>query len=212
MWWLKENATWKENFSLAKSPLKQVLVISCVTSRAWWKHSWVQCCVRCWGYRWSSTCAWQRHSDGRRWSSRNSGHQSLRSPWATGSARSSRSSCSCGAWRWRSTPPKPNWTTSSGTTAGSGASTTTASSTASARFTTRAPRRARARAPWTDPCAFAPSVPAFTRGARASGTGRAVRCARPWRGCASTGAKRTACWRSSGWETSDPQLPFTSLL
>ncbi|CAF91613.1 unnamed protein product, partial [Tetraodon nigroviridis] len=42
------------------------------------------------------------------------------------------------------------------------------------------------------------SVPAFTRGARASATRRAVRCARPWRACACTGAGRTACWRSSG--------------
>ena len=102
------------------------------------------------------------------------------SPWATGPVRTaappsrcsscSCSSCSCssccrrsprGASR-RSTPPKPTWTMSSGTTGGSGASTTTVSSTGSERCITRAPRRVRARAPRTGPCASDPSVPAST--------------------------------------------------
>lgn len=143
-----------------------------------------------------------------------------RSTWATGNARSaaspSRSPCCCGAWRssrWRrSTPPRLTWTTSSGTTGASGASTTTGLFTASERFITRAPRRVRARAPWTVPCASDPGVPASTPGARESDIRHAVRCARLWPGSVSTGAKRTGSWRSSGWENFYPPSPvaFTS--
>lgn len=131
-------------------------------------------------------------------------HQ-CRSPWRTCKARSaaspSRSSrcCCCGAGR-RSTPPKATWTTSSGTTGASGASTTTASFTPSERSTTRAPRLARAHAPWTVRCASGPDVPASIPGARGSNIRRAAPYVRPWPGCACTGARRIGFWRSSGWE------------
>lgn len=143
-----------------------------------------------------------------------------RPTWATGNARSaaspSRSPCCCGAWRssrWRrSTPPRPTWTTSSETTGASGASTTTGLFTPSERFITRAPRRVRARAPWTVPCASDPGVPASTPDARESDIRHAVRCARLWPGSVSTGAERTGSWRSSGWENFNPPSPvlFTS--